>query len=145
MLLGFTEIEAVGAGGGGGGGGAGATFFLQAPSIMIGQIIAVTTRHFMRSLVTFHLPATRVRSEPIPKQVSSRQKWKLIASGTGTASCGPIVVGDREFALMPRYQTLSEYGELRSQGFHTLIVSTRSQSDDAEGEQALEYAAICAK
>ena len=36
MLLGLTDIEAVGAGGGGGGGGgAGATFFLQAPNIRI--------------------------------------------------------------------------------------------------------------
>jgi hypothetical protein len=36
MLLGSTEIEAVGAGGGGGGGGgAGAAFFLQPPSITI--------------------------------------------------------------------------------------------------------------
>lgn len=43
MLLGLTEIEAVGAGdGGGGGGGAGATFFLQAPKIMMApRVIAV--------------------------------------------------------------------------------------------------------
>ena len=47
MLLGFTEIDAVGAGGGGGGGGGGATFFLQAPNI--NSALNPTTRknHFM--------------------------------------------------------------------------------------------------
>ena len=48
MVLGLTEIEAVGdAGGGGGGGGGGATFFLQAPSISTAPSATTSANHFM--------------------------------------------------------------------------------------------------
>jgi len=55
MLLGLTEIEAVGAGGGGGGGGAGVVFFLQALSRMIAHTIAVNAKHFSCSFLMFTL------------------------------------------------------------------------------------------
>src|SRR5271166_6248436 len=49
MLLGLTEIEAVGAagGGGGGGGGGGATFFLQAPTARSAARERARNIHFM--------------------------------------------------------------------------------------------------
>jgi hypothetical protein len=48
MLLGFTEIEAVGVGGGGGGGGGGgAAFFLQAPSIITVPSMTTSANHLI--------------------------------------------------------------------------------------------------
>jgi hypothetical protein len=52
MSVGSTEIEAVGAGGGGGrGGGAGATFFLQAPNIMMAPRATAVTKYFDRCVI----------------------------------------------------------------------------------------------
>jgi hypothetical protein len=59
MVLGFTEMEAVGAaggGGGGGGGGVGATFFLQAPSIITPASAIINKDHFRRCCFTFDPP-----------------------------------------------------------------------------------------
>src|SRR5258708_5547340 len=55
MEFGVTAIEAVGAGaGGGGGGGGGATFFLQAPSVMIAPRMTTSVNHFMRCCFTLY-------------------------------------------------------------------------------------------
>jgi hypothetical protein len=53
MLVGSTDMEAVGAGGGGGGGGGGAAFFLQAPSIMRVPKIIANANHFMHLRVIY--------------------------------------------------------------------------------------------
>jgi hypothetical protein len=53
MLVGLTEMEAVGAGGGGGGGGGGVTFFLQAQSIMKAPKTMTSANHFMYLRVIF--------------------------------------------------------------------------------------------
>jgi hypothetical protein len=53
-VLGFAVSEAVGAaGGGGGGGGGGATFFLQAPNIMIAPNMNISVIHFSFGCFTF--------------------------------------------------------------------------------------------
>ena len=47
MLVGLTEMEAVGAGGGGGGGGGGVAFFLHAPNIMMVPKTIASANHFV--------------------------------------------------------------------------------------------------
>jgi hypothetical protein len=62
MLLGSTEIEAVGAGGGGGGGGgAGAAFFLQPPSITIAPNAKTIVHRFSFCFFTFLLRKSKLR------------------------------------------------------------------------------------
>src|ERR1700733_2963041 len=56
MVLGLTEIEAVGSGGGGGGGGGGGVaFFLQAPNIITAPSMTTSANHFMRRCFTLFL------------------------------------------------------------------------------------------
>src|ERR1700722_4611102 len=57
MVLGLTDMEAVGDGGGGGGGG-GAVFLWQAPSIITAPRAATSAIHFMRCCFTVILPET---------------------------------------------------------------------------------------
>src|SRR5579863_1042856 len=60
MLLGFTEIDAVGAAGagaGGGGGGGGAAFFAQAPSVIRAPSATISRNHFMFCCFTLFLLA----------------------------------------------------------------------------------------
>jgi hypothetical protein len=48
MVLGLTEIEAVGSGGGGGGGGGGGVaFFPQAPSVSSAASATINRNHFI--------------------------------------------------------------------------------------------------
>ena len=61
MLVGLTEMEAVGTGGGGGGGGGGATFFLQAPDIMT---MPKTTNKYEPPHVALHNCVLSISSTP---------------------------------------------------------------------------------
>src|SRR5258708_823824 len=104
MEFGVTAIEAVGVGaGGGGGGGGGATFFLQAPSVMIAPRMTTSVNHFMRCCFTFYIPPAD------PKTFRSRSDEAILFPtpiGLGIASCesqllnlGPIGQHHPDFFL----------------------------------------------
>src|ERR1700756_5906813 len=62
IALGLADSEAVGAGGGGGGGGGGgATFFLQAPNIMMAPRMNTRAVHFIFGCFTVLLPESSAR------------------------------------------------------------------------------------
>ncbi len=83
MLLGFTEIEAVGAagGGGGGGGGAGAFFFAQAPSAKTAPSAMINKNHFMRCCFTLILP-----SDPVGYPLRSDEVLFTISNSSSVAN-----------------------------------------------------------
>src|SRR5437879_2039785 len=85
MVLGFTEIEAVGAGaGGGGGGGGGTAFFPQAPSVSRALSATMSKNHFLLFCFTFIPPYDPKGSPPGSDEASLLFPTPI---GLGVASC----------------------------------------------------------